>query len=178
MSNRINNNQEQSITGGNDSSEEICSICLDQLSPSAELCTPCHHLFHARCLMQSLVYGRMFCPYCRTPLSENWLLMNRLIIRMSREEYWAKFDEEFGRPIGDGPLIPSQQRVMDAALYRRFGVPEIWDSIWIEDKLSEIRMRFNIPPDIVLYTTDIEKIERLGRRGLTPEWNISNWIWS
>ena len=97
---------------------------------------------------------------------------------MSREEYWAKFDEEFGRPIGDGPLIPSQQRVMDAALYRRFGVPGIWDSDWIEDKLPEVRMRFNIPPDIVLYPTDLEKIEQLGRRGLTPEWNISNWIWS
>ena len=166
---------EHEITNGRD---EICSICLDNLCPTEWLRTPCGHLFHARCLMQSLVYGRMFCPYCRTPLSENWLLMNRLIIRMSREEYWAKFDEEFGRPIGDGPLIPSQQRVMDAALYRRFGVPEIWDSVWIEDKLIEIRMRFNIPPDIVLYTTDIEKIERLGRRGLTPEWNISNWIWS
>ena len=165
---------EQQITNGRD---EICSICLDNLCPIEWLRTPCGHLFHARCLMQSLVY-RNWCPYCRQILNEGWLLFNRLVIRLTREEYWNQVDQSFEWPIGDGPLIPSQQRVMDAALYRRFGVPEIWDSDWIEDKICEVRMRFNIPPDIVLYVTDLEKIERLGRRGLTPEWNISNWIWS
>ena len=177
-----NNQNPHSLNGQDDSmklEQSECSICLEPMNvqTSERLCTPCGHQFHARCLLQSLVY-RMFCPFCRTTLSEDWLFANRLVIRLSREDYWSNVDQDFGRPIGEGPLIPSQQRVRDAELYRRFGTPEIWDPTWIEDRLAETRMRFNIPPDIVLYVSDLQKIEELGRRGITPEWNVSNWIWS
>ena len=168
---------EQSLSSGPKSSGEICSICLDPLCSSEQLVTPCGHNFHVKCLFRSLANNDL-CPYCRQILSHDWLLANRLVIRLSREEYWNQVDQSFGRPIGDGPLIPSQSRSLDNALYRRFGVPRLWDGDWIEDKLLEVRMRFNIPPDILLLVSDLVKIEELGRRGLTPEWSISQWIWS
>ena len=175
--NGLDRSEQSMASDHEDSAGEICSICLDQLCSSEPLVTPCFHAFHIGCLFRSLANNDL-CPYCRQTLPHDWLLANQLVIRLSREEYWHQVDQEFGRPIGLGPLIPSQQREQDAVFYRRFGVPTIWDSTWIEDRIVECRMRFNIPPDIILYVTDLRKIEELGRRGLTPEWSVSNWIWS
>lgn len=175
--NGLDRSEQSMASDHEDSVGEICSICLDQLCSSESLTTPCFHAFHIGCLFRSLANNDL-CPYCRQTLPRDWLLANRLVIRLTREEYWNQVDQSFGPPNGVGPRIPSQQRIIDAALYRRFGVPRLWDGEWIEDKLLETRMRFNIPPDIILFVSDLQKIEELGRRGLTPEWSVSNWIWS
>ena len=165
----------------NNQSSELCPICLASMGEMSlrQVSTPCQHRFHHECLRRSLSAGHQSeCPYCRQNLSDNWLYNNQLIIQITREHYWDMVDDQFGRPLGYGPLIPSQQRIQDNDFYRRFGLPCLWDAEWIEDKLSETRMRFNIPADFVLSIDDLQAIEDLGRRGITPEWNVSNWIWS
>ena len=46
-----------------DKEEEICCICLDNLS-SSQIYLLCHHTFHDGCLM-AWVNGRDTCPICR-----------------------------------------------------------------------------------------------------------------
>lgn len=136
----------------NEQLPDDCPICLESMIDVSlrQVFTPCGHHFHHECLRRALGAHQSECPYCRRNLSDDWLYHNQLIIQITREHYWDLVDEQFGTPLGYGPLIPTQQRVQDNAFYRRFGLPDLWDGVWIDDKLAECRMRFNIPPDLSL----------------------------
>ena len=175
----MNQNSQKAVNSMNEQLSDDCPICLESIDVSLrKVLTPCGHHFHHECLRRSLAAGHHSeCPYCRQNLLNDWLYNNQLIIQITREHYWDLVDEQFGRPLGYGPLIPTQQRVQDIAFYRRFGLPDLWDGEWIDDKLAECRMRFNISPDFVLSYDDLQLIEEKGRHGITPEWTMPNW-WS
>ena len=177
--NASNERTSHSLNNQDDSTkleQSECSICLEavnELQPK-RVCTPCQHQFHLECIRRALAL-QSYCPYCRQVLPYDWLYNNHLVVKLSKEAYWNLVQESFGRP-GYGPLIPSQQRIEDAAMYRRFGTPEIWDPTWIEDRLAETRMRFNIPADFVMSIDDLRAIEERGRHGILPEWVMPDWF--
>ena len=171
----MNQKSQKAVHSLNEQFPDDCPICLESMIEVSlrQVFTPCRHRFHHECLRRSLAADRQIeCPYCRQNLSDNWLYNNQLIIQITREHYWDLVDDQFGRPFGYGPLIPTQQRIQDNAFHRRCGLPRLWDGEWIEDKLSECRMRFNIPPDFVLSYDDLQLIEERGRHGIIPEWTM------
>ena len=125
----MNQNNQKAFNTPNNQSPDDCPVCLKSLiGMSLRVFTPCRHRFHHECLRRSLTASHQgYCPYCRQSLPYNWLYNNLLIIQITREAYWNQVDETFGRPLGYGPVIPTQQRIHDEALYRRFGLPDSWD---------------------------------------------------
>lgn len=85
--------------------------------------------------------------------------------------YWDLVEEEFDEPPLIGPMLPSQQRwynmdILEEISYR----PPNWSETWIKDRISEMRMRFNIGPEISLTAHDLHICELNGILGIRPEW--------
>ena len=54
---------------------DICSICLNDLSDNIHVLSPCNHKFHTKCLINSLRKCGPKCPNCRG-LDKNLTLSN------------------------------------------------------------------------------------------------------
>ena len=49
-----------------DTTQENCSICLDEYEEREEVCKlNCGHKYHSQCIDKWLSMGNMVCPYCR-----------------------------------------------------------------------------------------------------------------
>ena len=149
-----------------------CSICIDSCYGRA-FRTPCGHMFHFGCLRRSLQHDRR-CPLCRQEISAHWMRRRRLLI--SSRVYWSQVEHSFGPIPHYGPLIPSHQRRVDydAGLIQQ--VPAWWTRPWIQDRLVELRMRFNVPADIDLTSQDLRTCENNGTIGTKPEWAFPTWV--
>ena len=62
----------------NETSENICSICLCELTSSGKLTTTCNHIFHKECI-NSWIERNNTCPLCRknSPIKKKPVLRNR-----------------------------------------------------------------------------------------------------
>ena len=163
-----------------------CAICLDSLERNI-VNTKCGHAFHAHCLTKAVLQAPK-CPYCRTKFRIEWLLENDLINMKeigilldktprpiqntsARETYWNQVEEELEDPPLIGPMLPSQQRWYNMEILEEIDFrPPQWSQLWISDRISEMRIRFNIGPDTALTARDVHICELNGILGVRPEW--------
>ena len=155
-----------------DSVNKVCYICLETLDKD-RITTPCRHAYHKSCLTR-LVKEYQKCACCRQNFPTEWLLENGLR-SLTPEEYWSTFERTFDTFTGIGPLVPHQRRQFDAVHRLSLGVPSFWSSEWIEDKLAEVRMHFDIPTEFILTPFDLVRMENRGRYGIEPIWETPTW---
>ena len=157
----------------NAQSKILCAICLEEISDTdastPTVMTPCFHRFHTQCCVQAILQNPT-CPLCRTEFPDNWLFMQKVLpIRHLRRylrtinhraRYWEKVEEELTEPPCIGPMLPSHQRWYNMDILGETTTrPPIWSPIWIQDRLVEMRIRFNISPDVDLDEGDIIRCE-------------------
>ena len=88
-----------------------------------------------------------------------------------RRTYWERVEDALEEPPAVGPMLPSHQRWYNMDIAEETDSrPEHWTKQWIEDRLCEIRIRFNISPDVPLNERDILRCENHGIKGIRPEW--------
>ena len=168
----------------NDDSE--CSICLDKLRQNT-VQTTCGHTFHRRCLT-SAIMRKPHCPYCRQKFRIEWMnkmkLVNMsaiglilkqtpdaLVHESARHEYWDSVEDSFEEPPLVGPMLPCHQRWYNMDILEETSTrPLPWSTIWIQDRMVEMRIRFAIPSDIKLTAFDVHCCEINGILGVYPEW--------
>ena len=151
-----------------------CTVCLCELENEI-VRTPCGHSYHKSCIEQAyLAIGS--CPNCRQHIPHRWLHRNGIAIRMTSDQYWTHVrDELLPQPPEIGPMLPSHQRWYDQ-IHGISDPPSNWTRQWIDDRIVEMRIRFNIPPDMVLDANDVRICENNGIRGIQPEWTIPSWV--
>ena len=149
-----------------------CSICLDA-NYGRTLRTPCAHSFHFGCLRQALRHNQR-CPLCRQEISTAWMITRRL--RLTSRTYWSRVERGFGPMPIIGPLLPFQQRRFDYYNGEISQEPAWWTRPWINDRLIELRIRFNIASDIELTSQDLRLCEENGALGIRPEWAPPTWV--
>ena len=167
-------------------SQDPCAICLDELKDKVAK-TNCGHTFHKKCLKKAILHCPK-CPYCRTKFRMEWLIQQELLQirelgimlertprplqnRSAGQTYWEQVENTFEEPPLIGPMLPSQQRwynmdILEETTFR----PPNWSELWIADRLAEMRIRFNIGPEITLTAQDLHICELNGILGIQPEW--------
>ena len=155
--------------------ESRCTICLCRIEKD-HIQTPCGHDFHKSCLEKAyLTTGN--CPNCRQHIPKRWLHTNRIAIRMTSTEYWQHVNDTLlPPPPVIGPMLPGHQRLYDFQCNTSITPPSPWTRLWIQDRIVEMRVRFNIPTDYVLTTVDVQTCEENGIMGITPEWSFPTWV--
>ena len=152
-----------------------CTVCLNDLTSDC-IRTPCGHFFHRSCLEQAYLSNNT-CPNCRQMLPQRWLHENAIAIRMTSEAYWDYVHNELlPAPPEIGPMLPSHQRAYDYQQDASQRPPPRWSRQWIQDQIVEMRVRFNIPVDIVLTVADLTLCENNGILGIFPEWSLPSWV--
>ena len=174
----------------NSQSKLLCAICLEETDVSSSSCsivsTPCSHQFHIQCCLQAVLQNPT-CPLCRTDIPDNWLFIQKILpIRhlrrylqttTHRARYWENVEKRLAEPPMIGPMLPSHQRWYNMDILGETATrPFPWSPVWIQDRLVEMRIRFNIPSEIVIDERDIVRCENLGLRGILPEWTpVRDW---
>ena len=168
----------------NSQSRMVCAVCLEDLDQGNAECkiakTPCGHQFHIQCCLQAVLQNPT-CPMCRFEIPNNWLFLERILpirnlrryiqTRSHRARYWASVEEKFEEPPLIGPMLPSQQRWYNMDILEETPIrPLPWSPTWIDDRLAEMRIRFQIGAEVVLSESDIIRCENLALRGIFPEW--------
>lgn len=98
-----------------------CCICMESISQQTNcITTPCGHSFHSNCMMTHTVYNGYKCPYCRTPLVDDDVLMKRAYDMSDDEdeddeddEDYDDYDEEEDSPEHDGEIETTNRRRRD-----------------------------------------------------------------
>ena len=146
--------------------QSVCTCCLEFIDDN-NILTPCNHGFHRDCLHYALS-NNPHCPNCRTIVPTSWRNRTRVGARLTSLEYWALFTRSFGTS-SIGPHIPSfYQTHMQLA-------PPFTNSDYQKIRLTEMRMKFNIPSSFLLSISDLWKCEHNGRNGIFPEWSLPAW---
>ena len=174
----------------NAQSRFLCAICLEEtheISAShPAVTTPCSHRFHTQCCLQAVLQNPT-CPLCRADIPDNWLFVQKILpIRHLRRylqtvplraRYWENVEEKLTEPPIIGPMLPSHQRWYNMDILGETATrPTSWSPTWVQDRLAEMRIRFNISPEIMIDERDIIRCENLGLRGIFPEWTpVRNW---
>ena len=172
----------------NAQSRLLCAICLEETTSVnyPVVSTPCSHRFHTQCCVQAVLQNPT-CPLCRAEIPDNWLFIQKILpIRHLRRylqtttlraQYWEKVEEQLTKPPSIGPMLPSHQRWYNMDILGETPTrPSPWSPTWVRDRLVEMRIRFNIAPEILLDERDIVRCENLGLRGIFPEWTpVRDW---
>ena len=163
-----------------------CAICLEPLT-GRTLSTSCRHVFHVQCLKQA-IHQNPSCPCCRTLFRIEWLAQHELInlnqlglwMRQtplplqhegSSDLYWEQVEDLFEEPPLIGPMLPCHQRWYDMEILQIINYrPVPWSQLWIADRISEMRIRFKIPWEVILTALDVQICELNGIIGVFPEW--------
>ena len=148
-----------------------CTICIQEITHGG-IETPCGHHFHQFCIHRVCLTSNR-CPNCRNILTEQWMETNDFGDVISAETYWKYVEAEFDEAPLIGPLVPHQQRKFNKLMYGE-AYPTPWSQEWINDRLAELRMRFNVSSQYILNESDLEKCEINGRCGIFPEWMEQN----
>ena len=148
-----------------------CTICLEN-GQGHLITTRCGHTFHYDCLRRAC-FAQERCPNCRSEFSDLWLHQNNLGVFMTSETFWSQFELSFGPVPVTGPLVPHQRRLQnwedeDIGNITRLSIQ--WSRAWINEKLAELRMRYQIPESVVLTAADLRYCERCGIRRRVPTW--------
>lgn len=153
------------------SADFLCTVCRESHHNNV-ITTTCGHSFHYDCLRQACQHQER-CPNCRHEFSTRWLHQNNLGVFMTGEMFWVQFELSFGPPPTIGPLVPHQQRLRDWELGRIGNIRRFtywWTREWIQDKLAEIRMRYQISDQVELTQADLHYCEARGIRRQIPFW--------
>ena len=154
--------------------DQRCTVCLENLEGDV-VRTPCGHSYHRMCIERAYI-AIGTCPNCRQHLPNRWLHNNGIAIRMTSEQYWTQVrDEMLPPPPTIGPMLPSHQRWYDE-LHGLADPPPRWTRRWIQDRIVEMRIRFNVPADVILDANDVRICENNGIMGIHPEWTIPSWV--
>ena len=167
---------EAEVDNNNTLNEERCTVCLEALKANL-IITPCGHRYHYDCL-KNAYQAVNYCPNCRQECPTMWLLRHQIVMKMTSTEYWAFVEEHLLEPPPEiGPMLPIHQRRYDVEQGTADSVPAWWTRPWIEDRIIEMRVRFNIPENIMLTTADVKLCEYNGVRGIQPEWTGPTWYY-
>ena len=157
-----------------------CAICLAEMTRESAVSTPCGHRFHKECIIQAVLQNPA-CPYCRAIIPDDWFYTNNLLPIINirsylstfarRTRYWTQVEDRLEEPPAVGPMLPSHQRWYNMDIAEETSTrPFPWSPTWIQDRLVEMRIRFNIPPEVRLTARDIVRCENRGIRGQFPAW--------